>query len=61
MAEGELTNQTTSPGQFGTKSSLKVGDQITLIGAPSKTGAPTVWISKVIGPTGEEIKLGAGE
>jgi hypothetical protein len=59
--QGELTSPNRLTRAGWTKSSLKVGDQITLVGSPAKSGATNIWISKVMGPTGEEMNLGAGE
>jgi hypothetical protein len=57
--QGELTSPNRLSRAGWTKSSLKPGDQITIIGGTSKTGLPTMWINKVI-KDGQEISQGAG-
>jgi hypothetical protein len=59
--QGELTSPNRLSRAGWTKSTLKVGSQVTLTGSVSKTGSPTMWISKVVGPTGEDMPLGQGE
>ncbi len=59
--QGELTSPNHLARAGWTKSTLKVGDTVTLVGAGAKSGAPTLWIRKVIGANGEEIKLGGGD
>jgi hypothetical protein len=57
---GELTspNNLTRAG-WSTKT-LQVGQQLTMIGSPSKSGAHSLWIRKLLGPTGEEMSLAIG-
>ena len=57
---GELTspNNLTRAG-WSTKT-LQVGQQLTMVGSPSKSGAHNLWIRKLLGPTGEEISLAFG-
>ncbi len=54
--EGEMT----SPNHLGrsgwTKNTIKVGDQVTLSGTPSKSGSNTMVIHKVL-KEGQEIQL----
>ena len=54
--EGEMT----SPNHLGrtgwTRNTIKVGDQVTLAGAPSKSGSTTMIIHKVL-KNGQEIQL----
>ncbi len=54
--EGEMT----SPNHLGrtgwTRNTLKVGDEVTLAGAPSKSGTTTMIIHKVL-KNGQEIQL----
>jgi len=58
--QGELTSPNHLARAGWTKSTLKPGDQLTLTGGVAKSGAYTMWISKVL-KNGEEVKLGAGE
>jgi Family of unknown function (DUF6152) len=59
--QGELTSPNRLARGGWTKSTLKVGEMVTLVGAGAKSGAQTVWIRKILGPDGEEIKLGGGD
>lgn len=59
-ASGKVTNwagEFTSPNHLQrlnwTKNSFKVGDEITMTGAPSKSGAPRMWSQKVSNANGE--------
>jgi uncharacterized protein DUF6152 len=54
--QGELTSPNHLARAGWSKSTLKAGDEITLIGAPSKSGATVLWIQKVLSPTGVELK-----
>ena len=56
--QGELTSPNRLSRAGWTKSTLKPGDQVTLIGGTSKNGSPTMWINKVI-KDGQELPLGA--
>lgn len=56
--EGELTSPNHLARAGWTKSTLKVGDTITLMGAGAKSGSSTIWIRKIVASNGEEIKLG---
>jgi Family of unknown function (DUF6152) len=63
-ASGSVTNwagELTSPNRLvrlgWTKSSLKVGDEVSLTGAISKNGAPRMWAQKVSNASGE-LKVG---
>jgi len=55
--QGELTapNKLTRAGW--TKNTLKPGDPVTITGYAAKSGAHTMWIRKLIGPTGESLPL----
>ena len=55
--QGELTSPNRLSRGGWTKSTLKPGDQVTLIGATAKSGSPTMWINKVI-KDGQELSLG---
>ena len=57
--QGELTSPNHLARAGWTKSTLKAGDQITLIGGPAKSGSPTMWIRKIT-KGGEEVSLGGG-
>jgi hypothetical protein len=57
--EGELTSPNHLARAGWTKSTLKPGDQITLIGGPAKSGSPTMWIRKIM-KDGQEVSLGGG-
>ena len=54
--QGELTSPNRLARAGWTKSTLKVGDQITIIGSPSKSGAPVMAIQRVLSSNGQEIK-----
>ena len=63
-ASGNVTNwagELTSPNRLvrlgWTKSTLKVGDEVSLSGAISKNGAPRMWAQKVSN-AGGELKVG---
>jgi hypothetical protein len=56
---GELTSPNHLSRAGWTKSTLKPGDQVTLIGGPAKSGSPTMWIRKIM-KDGEEVSLGGG-
>jgi uncharacterized protein DUF6152 len=57
--QGELTSPNHLSRAGWTKSTLKPGDQVTLIGGPAKSGSPTMWIRKIM-KDGEEVSLGGG-
>jgi hypothetical protein len=57
--QGELTSPNHLARAGWTKSTLKLGDQITLIGGPAKSGSPTMWIRKIT-KDGQEVSLGGG-
>jgi hypothetical protein len=57
--QGELTSPNHLARAGWTKSTLKAGDQITLIGGPAKSGSPTMWIRKIT-KDGQEVSLGGG-
>ena len=58
--QGELTSPNHLARAGWTKSTIKAGDTITIMGAGAKSGAPTVWIRKILGANGDEIKMGGG-
>jgi hypothetical protein len=43
-----------------TKDTLKTGDVITLSGFPAKSGAPEMWIQKVVLANGEALDTSGG-
>jgi hypothetical protein len=57
--QGELTSPNHLQRAGWTKSTLRPGEQITLIGGPAKSGSPTLWIRKIT-KGGEEVSLGGG-
>lgn len=57
--KGQVTNwagELTSPNRLTrlgwNKTTLKVGDEITMVGAPSKSGAPRMWANKISNANG---------
>jgi hypothetical protein len=56
--QGELTSPNHLARAGWTKSTIKIGDNITLMGAGAKSGSSTIWIRKIVASNGEEIKLG---
>jgi hypothetical protein len=54
---GELTSPNRLVRLGWTKSTLKVGDEVTMSGASSKSGAPRMWAQKVSN-AGGELKVG---
>jgi Family of unknown function (DUF6152) len=58
--KGELTSPNRLTRAGWTKSTLKPGDQLSMTGGPSKSGATTMWISK-LSKNGEALQLGMGE
>jgi hypothetical protein len=57
--QGELTSPNHLARAGWTKSTLKPGDQVTMIGGPAKSGSTTLWIRKVM-KEGQEVSLGGG-
>jgi hypothetical protein len=58
--QGELTSPNRLTRAGWTKSSIKLGDIITLSGFPTKSGSPEIWIQKVVLASGEELPTGGG-
>ena len=54
---GELTSPNRLARLGWTKSTIKVGDELTMSGATSKSGAPRMWALKVSN-AGGELKVG---
>jgi hypothetical protein len=57
--QGELTSPNHLVRAGWTATTLKVGDQVTMAGYRAKSGANSMWITK-ISVNGEELKMGAG-
>ena len=57
--QGELTSPNHLIRAGWTATSLKAGDQVTVTGFRAKTGANSLWITK-LSANGEELKLGGG-
>ena len=57
--QGELTSPNHLIRAGWTAVTLKPGDQVTMAGYRAKTGANSMWITK-ISVNGEELKMGAG-
>jgi hypothetical protein len=55
--QGELTSPNHLMRTGWTKGTLKLGDQVTFSGLRAKSGAATLWITKVIAADGHEIAL----
>jgi hypothetical protein len=58
--QGELTSPNRLSRVGWTKSSIKVGDSITITGFPTKSGSTEIWIQKVVMGNGEELQTGMG-
>jgi hypothetical protein len=54
---GELTSPNRLVRLGWSKSTLKIGDEVTMSGAASKSGAPRMWATKISNATGE-LKVG---
>jgi hypothetical protein len=57
--QGELTSPNHLLRASWTATTLKPGDQVTMAGYRAKSGANSMWITK-ISVNGEELKMGAG-
>lgn len=55
--EGELTSPNHLARSGWTKHTFKPGDQVTFSGLRAKSGATTLWITKIVGADGREIAL----
>ncbi len=58
--QGELTSPNHLVRAGWTAQTFKPGDEVTLTGYRAKTGANSMWITKVVLGNGEEMKIGAG-
>ena len=58
--QGALTSPNHLMRSGWTKETLKLGDVITISGFPAKTGAPEIWIQKVVVASGETLDTSGG-
>jgi hypothetical protein len=58
--QGELTSPNHLTRGGWSRSTLKVGDHISITGNPAKSGAFSIWIRKIQGPDGKDLATGAG-
>ena len=58
--QGELTSPNRLSRVGWTKSSIKLGDTITIGGYPTKSGSHEIWIQKVTLASGEDLPTGMG-
>jgi hypothetical protein len=58
--QGELTSPNRLSRVGWTKSSIKIGDAITIGGYPTKSGSTEIWIQKVTLANGEDLPTGGG-
>jgi hypothetical protein len=58
--QGELTSPNRLTRVGWTKSTIKPGDEITISGYPTKSGAREIWIQKVVKGDSEELPTGGG-
>lgn len=59
--QGELTSPNRLSRAGWTKHTFKPGDPVTFSGYRAKSGAPTLWITKIVGADGQEIPLAPGD
>jgi hypothetical protein len=58
--QGELTSPNHLERAGWTRTSIKVGDTLTIAGFPAKSGTTSMWISKVILADGTPLSAGLG-
>jgi DNA/RNA endonuclease YhcR with UshA esterase domain len=58
--QGALTSPNHLMRSGWSKDTLKTGDVITISGFPAKTGAPEIWIQKVVLASGEALDTSGG-
>ena len=58
--QGALTSPNHLMRSGWSKDTLKIGDVITISGFPAKTGAPEIWIQKVVVASGETLDTSGG-
>jgi hypothetical protein len=59
--QGELTSPNRLVHAGWKHDTLKPGDEITLIGAQAKSGAHSLWLTKVLGTDGQPMNLTLGD
>ena len=57
---GELTSPNNLQRAGWNPKTLKIGQQLTMIGSPSKSGAHSLWIRKLLDPAGQEMSMAIG-
>jgi hypothetical protein len=67
-AQGEVEKwqaELTSPNRLARAGwnlhTLKLGDEITLVGAPAKSGVHSLWITKILGTDGKPMNVTIGD
>jgi hypothetical protein len=55
--EGSLPSRSALTPKGWTANSMKAGDELTISGYPAKSGAPSLWVTKILQANGEELKL----
>jgi hypothetical protein len=58
--QGALTSPNRLTRTGWSKDTLKNGDMISISGFPAKSGAPEIWIQKVVLANGQELETGGG-
>lgn len=59
--QGELTSPNRLARAGWNQHTLKLGDEITLIGAPARSGVHTLWITKILGADGQPMNIEIGD
>ncbi len=55
--QGSLPSRSALTPKGWKANSLKAGDELTVSGYPAKSGAPSLWVTKILQANGEELKL----
>jgi hypothetical protein len=55
--KAELTSAAHLAPRGWTATSLEAGDEIAITGYRAKNGAPSIWVTKIVLPKGEELKI----
>jgi Family of unknown function (DUF6152) len=58
--KGELSSSSHLAPRGWTATSLEAGDEITITGYRAKNGAPSIWVTKIVGANGQELKTDGG-
>jgi Family of unknown function (DUF6152) len=58
--KGELSSSSHLAPRGWNAAALQAGDKITITGYRAKNGAPSLWVTKIVLPDGQELKLDAG-